>query len=282
MDLPLAPSYAVLCIVQGLLVLAPGTERRLARSNLLGLGLLLVVTGAGIGIVRGVEGGADALTVLATVATPVLAAACGWVRGWRAPLVPLVLAPLLYLLAWQRQDTLLGDAAGLVLIGGACLTLATIISSLVPERAVAIGLVAAVGIDVILVWGVDQVEPATRAVHAVVPPAVELPGAEEKPLPALQDGTFGTALMGWLDFLAPAVLGTLFTGAARVRAAAATTIAALLWGLLLFVTSPVAATVPVLAGLAAGWRSAQRSRGAGSWSPWPWPGSITSRPPSTG
>jgi hypothetical protein len=109
--------------------------------------------------------------------------------------------------------------------------------------------------DVILVWGVREVGPATVAVHAAVPPALHLPGTGHAvALPALQDGTFGSALMGWLDFLAPAVLGTLIIGPLRMRAALATTVAALVWGLLLYVTHPVAATVPVL-GLAVGWRA---------------------------
>jgi hypothetical protein len=81
-------------------------------------------------------------------------------------------------------------------------------------------------------------------------------------LPSLQDATFGSALMGWLDFLAPAVLGTVVAGRLGIRAAAATTLAALLWGLLLYVTQPVAATVPVLAGLAIGWRALYPERGS--------------------
>ena len=80
-----------------------------------------------------------------------------------------------------------------------------------------------------------------------------IPGHQAKPLPALQDATFGSALMGRLDLLAPALLAAIVAGRGRTQlaAAAATTVAALLWGLLLSVTSPMPATVPVLAGLAA-------------------------------
>jgi hypothetical protein len=251
-ELSLAPSYATLCVIQGLLVLAPGRPLVLARSRVLGVLILLATTGAGIGIVRGLDGGADALTAVATVATPLLFAAVGWARGWRLPWLPALATAALYAIAWRFPDTLGGDAAGLVLIGGACLTLATLIAAFVPPRVVALGLVAAVAIDVILVWGVNQTGPATEAVHAATTPAIALPGVEAQPLPHLQDGTFGSALMGWLDFLAPAVLGTLYAGRVRMRAAAATAAGALAWGLLLFVTSPIAATVPVLAGLAAG------------------------------
>lgn len=256
MDLPLWPSYAVLCVVQGLLVLAPGGPARFGRFRWLGLLIPLVATVAGVSIVRTVDGGADALTTLATVATPILAALVGYVRRWPRPWVAIVASAALYIVAWQLPDTLGGEAAGLVLIGAACLTLASVIAALAPRWAIAAGLVVGVVVDVILVWGVNQVEPATVAVHQAVPPAVALPGVESAtPLPALQDGTFGSALMGWFDFLAPAVLGTLFAGSLRVRAAVATTVCALLWGLLLYVTDPIAATVPVLAGLAVGWRS---------------------------
>ena len=55
--------------------------------------------------------------------------------------------------------------------------------------------------------------------------------------------------MGWLDFAAPALLALLVDR--RARAAAATGLAGGAWGLLLTVTSPIAATPPVLAGLAA-------------------------------
>lgn len=262
MDLGLAPSYAVLCLVQGALVLAPWKSWRLKRSSLAGLLIPLLAMAAGVGIVRGFAGGADALTTLATVATPALAACGGWARRWPHPWIPLALTPVLYVVAWQYADTLGGDAASLALIGGACLTLAALIASLTPPWALALGLVVVVAVDVILVWGIDQVEPATVAVHQAVPPiASVVPGVPPKPLPALQDGTFGTALMGWLDFLAPALLGTLFVGRVRLQVAAATTLVALVWGLLLLVTDPVAATVPVLAGLAVGGRALRADPG---------------------
>jgi hypothetical protein len=69
-------------------------------------------------------------------------------------------------------------------------------------------------------------------------------------LPHLQDATFGSATMGWLDFVAAALLGVVVRH--RLRAAAATGVAAGAWGLLLIVTSTVPATVPTLAGLLVG------------------------------
>ena len=80
------------------------------------------------------------------------------------------------------------------------------------------------------------------------------------PLPSLQQAIFGSALMGWLDLLAPALLGVVVAGRRKVGAAVVVGIAADLWGLLLFTTSEVAATVPVLAGLAFAAADARRSR----------------------
>jgi hypothetical protein len=57
-------------------------------------------------------------------------------------------------------------------------------------------------------------------------------------------------MMGWLDFVAAALLGAV--AHARLRTAVVTGLAAGAWGLLLLATSTLPATVPVLAGLLAG------------------------------
>ncbi len=253
MSLGLVPSYAALCLVQAALVALPWRPWRLARSRALGVIVPLAALAAGVALVRGLAGGADALAGLAAVAAPLLAAASGW--AWRVPRpwVPALLVPGLYALAWRLPDELVGQAAGVLLIAGACLTLAALVASLAPPGALAAGLVLLAVLDVVLVWGLPEVGPATTALHRAVPPG--LPGAVGgPPLPSLQDATFGSALMGWLDLLAPALLATILAGAgrARIAAAAAVLACALAWGLLLRVTSPIPATVPVLAGLAVG------------------------------
>ena len=98
----------------------------------------------------------------------------------------------------------------------------------------------------------ERDERRSRASPSPSPPAA--------PLPSLQQATFGSALMGWLDLLAPALLGVVVVGRRKLGAAVVTGIAAGLWGLLLFVTSEVAATVPVLAGLAFAAADARRRR----------------------
>jgi hypothetical protein len=89
---------------------------------------------------------------------------------------------------------------------------------------------------------------------------VPSPVAAGEALPSLQQAIFGSALMGWLDLLAPALLGVVVVGRRKLGAAVVTGIAAGLWGLLLLTTSEVAATVPVLAGLAFAAADARRSR----------------------
>jgi hypothetical protein len=239
-------SYGVLVAVQAALVAAPGRPRRLRGSRLLGLAIPAAALVAGV-VIAQLAGGADFLTALAAVATPLLAAGAGWARRWSLPWLPTLCVPPLYALAWLRPDTLGADAAGIVLIAGACLAITGLVAGLAPPSWLTAGLVLLVVLDAILVWGDRQVEPTMTALQAAVPPA-----PAGKPLPELQQIDFGSATMGWLDFAAPALLGLLVRR--RLRAAVTTGLAAALWGLLLFVTSPIAATPPVLAGLVAGRR----------------------------
>ncbi|HEY3463002.1 MAG TPA: hypothetical protein VGK62_06085 [Gaiellaceae bacterium] len=209
---------------------------------------------AGVLIINVVPQGPHWLARLATFGTPVLAAAGGLFKGsprwWLWPPA----AAGLWLAAWLA-DGLVRDAAGVMLIGGACLAAASAIAVVAPEWSIRVGLVALAALDVILVWGTPSVQQATTTLENV--PA---PRAAGMSLPALQQATFGSALMGWLDLLAPALLGVVVAGRLRLGAAAATGVAAGLWGLLLLTTSEVAATVPVLAGLALAAAHARRRR----------------------
>lgn len=237
------PSYAVLVLVQAGLVLAPGRPRRLGSSRALGLAIPAVAMAVGVGLARA-RGGADFLTALAAVAAPVLAAGAGWARGWRLPALPALLVLPLYALAWLAPGTLAGQAAGVALIAGACLAATGVVASVAPPGWLTAGLVLLVALDVVLVWGSRQVAPTITALQAARPPTVG------RPLPALQQVRFGSVTMGWLDLAAPALLGLLVVS--RAGAAAAVGLAAGAWGLLLVVTSPIAATPPVLVGLVAG------------------------------
>jgi hypothetical protein len=210
--------------------------------------------GAGVAIIDLVPQGPHALALLATFGTPVLAAAGGLFRGsarwWLWPPV----AAGLWFVAWLAGG-LVQDAAGLALIAGACLAAASAAALVAPAWSIRAGLVGLAALDVVLVWGTTGVQEATNALQTV-----SLPHAAGTPLPSLQQATFGSAVMGWLDLLAPALLGVVVARRRKLGAAAVTGLAAGLWGLLLFTTSEVAATVPVLAGLAFAAADARRGR----------------------
>jgi hypothetical protein len=252
----LFPWYATLCVAQGLLVAAPAVGRETTRRNaLLGLAGPAAAMVIGVGLV-GLAGGsgADVLAWLGTVATPLLAGVLGWTARWRMPYLTAVAAAALYVIAWQAGGHV-AQAAGALLIGGACLAIASIVGPITPARYLAVGLVVLVALDVYLVWGTQQVEQTTTALQQATLPHVGVAHHETKPLPSLQQVELGDSNMGWLDFAAPALLGAVVGRRTRLRlrAALAVTVAALLWGLLLQVTSPIPATVPVLAGLALTW-----------------------------
>jgi hypothetical protein len=209
---------------------------------------------AGVAIVNFVPQGPHALALLATFGTPLLAATGGLFRGstrwWLWPPA----AAGVWLMAWLASG-LLRDAAGLALIGLACLAAASAVAAVAPAWSIRAGLIGLAALDVVLVWGTSGVRQATNTLENV-----PLPHAAGMSLPSLQQATFGSALMGWLDLLAPALLGVVVVGRRKLGAAAITGLAAGAWGLLLLVTSEVAATVPVLAGLAFAAADARRGR----------------------
>jgi hypothetical protein len=216
--------------VQAATVLLPRPVRARARFGWLGVVAPAGALATGIVVLRAVAGGPHALALLAAVGTPVLAVV-------RTPL-----AVALWLVAWLAGG-LVAQAASVALIALAAVAIAELAAAIAPERSLVAGLVLLAIVDVVLVWGTAQVQPATTALH----------GARVgHGIPELQDATFGGATMGWLDFVAPALLGVV--AHARLRAAVVTGLAAGAWGLLLLVTPTVPATVPVLAGLLAGRR----------------------------
>lgn len=238
--LSLAPSYAILCAVQAAVVLASRPPERRGRAGVAGIAIPAVALIAGVVLIRSTDAGPHTLAYAGAVGTPLLAAA----GRWRLPL-----AAALWVVAW-RTDGLVAQAASVALIALAAITVARLVARVAPAWSIAAGLVVVAVVDIVLVWGTRQVQPATTALHEAALPAI----------PRLQDATFGSATMGWLDLLAPALLGVVVR--ARLRAAAATGLAAGAWGLLLAVTSTVPATVPVLAGLALGGADRGRLRRA--------------------
>jgi hypothetical protein len=208
----------------------------------------LLVPGAalvvGVAIARA-SSGAVFLADLAAIASPVLAASAGFMRRWRHPWLPLLVVPPLYAVAWFWPQSLVGQGASVAVIAGACLAVAGAVAGLAPPRWIAVGLVGLVVLDCVLVWGDRQVGPAANALQAATPFALF-----GHALPSLQQAQFGSVQLGWLDLAAPALLGLVVER--RLAAFAATAAAAGLWDLLFFVTPLIAATPPVLAGLAVG------------------------------
>jgi hypothetical protein len=224
------------------------------KGNWVWIGVPAALLAAGVAIVNFVPQGPHALALLATFGTPVLAAAGGLFRGsvrwWLWPPA----AAGLWLTAWLASG-LVRDAAGVALIAGACLAAASAVATVAPAWSIRAGLVGLAVLDVLLVWATTDVQRATNTLEQV-----HIPHAAGMSLPNLQQATFGSALMGWLDLLAPALLGVVVVGRRKLGAAAVTGLAAGLWGLLLLTTSEVAATVPVLAGLAFAAADARRGR----------------------
>lgn len=244
----------MLCAAQAATVVLP-TRQATGRS----FGVVWLVVPAallafGVLVLDFVSGGARGLALLATFGTPVLAAAGGVVAGWQRWWLWPPLAAALWIAAWLAHG-LIRDAAGLALIALACVTAAAAVGRVAPVWSIRAGLVALAALDVVLVWGTSGVRNASNALEGVT-----LPHAAGASLPGLQQATFGSAVMGWLDVLAPALLGVVVAGRTKYGAAAATGIAAGFWGLLFFVTPEVAATVPVLAGLAFAAADARRRR----------------------
>jgi len=252
----LFPWYTALCLAQGALVAIPAVGREASRRHaVLGLAGPAAAMVIGVGTVRLAGGsGADLLAWLGTFATPILAGVLGWAARWRWPYLTAVAAAVLYVIAWQAGGHL-AEAAGAALIGGACLAIAAIVGPITPARYLAVGLVILIAVDVYLVWGNRQVERTTSALQQATLPQVGVSSHRSKPLPALQQIDLGNSSMGWLDFLAPALLGAVVGRRTRprIRAAIAVAVAALAWGFVLELTSPIPATVPMLAGLAVTW-----------------------------
>jgi hypothetical protein len=218
----------VLCAAQACTVLLPRVRARRERASLAWTLVPAAALGAGVLLVRLLDGGPHALTLLAAIATPLLA------------LLRTPLAAALWLVAWLAHG-MLAQLASVALIVLAAVAIAELAARVVSPSVVLVGLVLLAVLDVVLVWGTPQVEPTSHALHA---------SQLGHHIPRLQDGTFWHATMGWLDFVAPALLGVAVAG--RLRAAVATGAAAGAWGLLLLTTSTLPATVPVLAGIIPG------------------------------
>jgi hypothetical protein len=249
-----AISISLLGLVQAALVALPG---RLPALDLTGLrsrwwallpaGSIVVV----IGVIDLYEDSATALSYLALVAVPPLAAfaLARLVRGARSAWAAAAVA--LFAIAWAGEGSLSGDVAATALSGLACVTLGWLLVLVVPERLLRLGVYAMAFVDACLV-SADLLQ---------APNSVLTTAAPVSNLPSLQAVHLGDARMGFGDLFVAALVGCMLAApAARGRggergdlqllAATLVAVLALCFDLLFFAVDELPATVPVAVALA--------------------------------
>jgi hypothetical protein len=242
--LPFAPSYALLCVAQGATVAVPGPDRfptlRRLRSPWWASIPLVALVGTVFGI-GAASDTAEVLTYLALVTTPPLAAVTlGYVARGARPALALLVVPATAV-AWALRGTFAGELASLFLVAAACVTLAALLTAVAPARWLKVGLVLMAAADTALV-----VQNLLQAPNAVLNAAAPAGG-----LPQFQRVVLGSAVMGYGDLFAAALLGALLAErrSRQLGASLVTTVFALAFGLLFFVLHTLPATVPVAATL---------------------------------
>jgi len=186
---------------------------------------------------------ANALTYLALVAVPLLAALAlgGLMWGARAVLALLVLP--LFALAWIDPSGLLGEGAAVILSALSCVALGALIAGVTPARWLALGIVAMAIADAALVVS-DLLQAPNNALNAAHPVGG---------LPRLQSELFGSAIMGYGDmFVAGLFGGLLAVTGGRSRQLTGALLVALLavaFDFLFFAVNELPATVPVASAL---------------------------------
>jgi hypothetical protein len=225
-------------------VTAPRLRETLARFH--GRGWAVIPVASIVGVIfaiRFVSDTATALTYLALVAVPLLAAvALGWAsRGAWPPLA--LLAGGLFVVAWRAPGTLEGQAAGAILDGLSCVTLGVALGAVTPSGWLKVGIVAMACADVWLVAS-DLLQQPNATLVAAAPAGG---------LPQLQSEQFGTMTMGYGDLFVAGLLGAILSHRPRLqwRGAALTLLIAAGFDLLFLVVNELPATVPVALALIA-------------------------------
>lgn len=261
MGLPFWLSIGVLSLVQGALIAltvvrAPLSrlERVRSRSWALIPAASVVVFVVVVGWLGG--GSAQVLTYVALFAVPVLAAAAlACATPGARPLRALAVVPL-FALAWADSGGLAGHVAALALTALSCVMLGALIACVTPPKALGLGIVAMAVADASLVIA-EALQRPNNTLNAAHPAAG---------LPRLQEGIFGSAVMGYGDlFIAGALGGLLALEVARRRKLATAVLAAALavcFDMLFFAFNELPATVPVALALVAlvAWERRSRER----------------------
>ena len=252
MALPFVPSDAGLLALQAAVVAAPRPAPRLALFERLRGPVWAVVPVASIVVVvfaiRFLSDTATALTYLALVAVPPLAAAAlAWAVRSRFPVSrervagSIAITAALFAVAWIWHKSLAGGAAAAILSALSCVTLAVLLAAVAPPGWLKLGIIAMAAADTWLVVS-DLLQSPNAALVAAHPPGG---------LPQLQSELFGTVSMGYGDLFVAALLGAVLARDRRrqVQAAVLTFAFAAAFDLLFLTVSELPATVPVAAAL---------------------------------
>jgi hypothetical protein len=238
--LSFAASYAVLCAVQGATVAAPAAGRFPALARLGSRWWAIAPVGGIVATVVGIRaaaGAADALTYLALIGVPPLAAvAFGYAARGARPALALVVVPA-FAAAWLLRGSLVGEGASVLLTAASCVTLATLLTAVAPAGWLRIGLLLMSAADTALVVA-DLLQAPSAVLNAAAPGGG---------LPQLQRAGFGDAVMGYGDLFVAALLGALLAAdrGRQLAAAATTTVIAICFGALFLAVDTLPATVPV-------------------------------------
>ncbi len=243
------PSFAVsigfLTLAQAAVIALPGKAPRLALERLRS-GWWALVPPASIVVVIALVGlyasSADALSYLALVAVPPLAAlALAALVKHASPALALAVAPL-FALAWALPRTLAGETAALALSALACVALGVILATAVAPRWLRLGVYAMAVVDLCLV-ATDLLQGPNSTLVAAGPAGG---------LPRLQAVYFGSATMGFGDLFIAATVGALLARQRRSQLEAAVLAATLglSFDLLFFAVELLPTTVPVAVTLA--------------------------------
>jgi hypothetical protein len=242
---PFAPSIAILSLVQASLIALPSGTMPAVAARLASRWWALVLPGSILVVIAGIAidpGLADALTYLALVAVPLLAALAlsTAVRGAR-PVFAGVTVPL-FVIACGPLGSLAAQAAALALSGLACVALGSLLASIVSARWLKLAIYAMAIVDICLV-AADLLQNPNDVLNAAAPAAG---------LPQLQFAQFGSAVIGFGDLFIAAVLGALLVNSRpkQLRAAGIAALLALAFDLLFLFVAELPATVPVALALA--------------------------------
>jgi hypothetical protein len=246
--LPFIPSDAGLLALQASVVAAPRPAPRIALFERLRGPVWAVVPVASIVVVvfaiRFLSDTATALTYLALIAVPPLAAAAlAWAVRSRRPVssgrtaVSVAVTAALFAVAWIWHRSLAGGAAAAILSALSCVTLAVLLAAVAPPGWLKLGIIAMAAADTWLVVS-DLLQSPNAALVAAHPAGN---------LPQLQSEIFGSVSMGYGDLFVAALLGAILAGNRRrqLEAALLTFVIAALFDLLFLTLSELPATVPV-------------------------------------